>query len=61
MSAPLSVSVFAPLSVRLVLFLSLSLDAPVGQDLKWVTGLCLMDPHTATVVKFLSPGPMMRG
>lgn len=50
--------------LRLCLSLSVSVSpshaTAVGQDLKWVTGLCLIDPHTATVVIFLSPGPLMR-
>lgn len=41
-------------SLRLCLFpspcLCLCHATPLGQDLKWVTDLCLIDPHMASIV-----------
>lgn len=62
---PKVVSMSAPagLSVCLVPSLSLSLSyaAATGQEAKWVTGLCLIDPPSATGVIFLSSGPVAGG
>lgn len=49
----------APIGVSVCLVPSLSYAAAVGQDLKWVTGLCLIDPplgHWGDIPQFRSRG-----